>query len=258
MKKLLFTAVCIVILQVVNSQTTVTVPPADSTVVTVQPTPKRTIPNKIDLSNRSNDHVVVQYGLDGWSGVVPDSAKPSGFSRHFNAYIMLDKPFKTNPRFSVGLGVGIGSSNMFFERKLVDIKSQATRLPFTNLDSANHFKKYKLTTVYAEAPVELRYSSNPENSNSSFKVALGAKVGQLINAHTKGKTLQSKSGGTINSYIAKENSKKFFNSTRLAVTARVGYGIFSIYGAYQINAFLKDVAGPVIRPYSLGICLSGL
>ncbi len=257
MKKLLFTSVCIFGLQVVNSQIITTVPSADSTTVTVQQTPKRTAA-KIDLSNRSNDHLMVQFGLDGWSGVVPDSVKPSGFSRFFNAYIMLDKPFKTNPRFSVGLGVGIGSSNIFFERKLVDIKSQATRLPFSNLDSSNHFKKYKLTTVYAEAPIELRYTSNPENSNNSFKVALGAKVGQLINAHTKGKTLQSKSGGTINGYIAKENSKKFFNSTRLAVTARVGYGIFSLYGAYQINTFLKDVAGPEIRPYSLGICLSGL
>src|SRR5688572_998448 len=68
---------------------------------------------KIDLTNRSNDHLVIQYGLDGWSGA-PDSAQPSGFSRHFNAYFMLDKPFKTNPRLSVGLGVGVGSSNMFF------------------------------------------------------------------------------------------------------------------------------------------------
>ncbi len=258
MKKLLFTAVCIICLQVVNSQIITTVPSGDTTVVTVQLIPKKPTLNKIDLSNRSNDHVMVQFGLDGWSGTVPDSAKPSGFSRHFNAYIMLDKPFKTNPRFSVGLGVGIGSSNMFFERRLVDIKSQATRLPFTNLDSANHFKKYKLTTVYAEAPVELRYASNPENSNKSFKIAVGAKVGQLINAHTKGKTLQSKSGTTINGYIAKENSKKFFNATRLAVTGRVGYGIISLYGAYQITTLLKDATGPEIRPYSLGICISGL
>ncbi len=58
---------------------------------------------------------MLQFGLDGWSGVIPDSVKPSGFSRHFNAYIMLDKPFKTNPRFSVGLGVGIGSSNIFLK-----------------------------------------------------------------------------------------------------------------------------------------------
>ncbi len=258
MKKLFFTIVCIISLHAVKSQTTATVPSADTTVATVPQTPKKTTRTKIDLSNRSNDHVMLQFGLDGWSGVIPDSVKPSGFSRHFNAYIMLDKPFKTNPRFSVGLGVGIGSSNIFFERKLVDIKSQATRLPFTNLDSANHFKKYKLTTVYAEAPVELRYTSHPENSNSSFKFALGAKVGQLINAHTKGKTLQSKSGTTVNSYIVKENSKKFFNATRLAVTGRIGYGVLSLYGAYQITTFLKDATGAEIRPYSLGICISGL
>lgn len=258
MKKLFFTIVCVIGLHAVKSQTTATMPSADSTVATVQQTPKKTTRTKIDLSNRSNDHLMVQFGLDGWSGVVPDSVKPSGFSRHLNAYIMLDKPFKTNPRFSVGLGVGIGSSNIFFDRKLVDIKSQATRLPFTKLDSANHFKKYKLTTVYAEAPVELRYTSDPEHSNGSFKFAIGAKVGQLINAHTKGKTLQNKSGSTLNSYTVKENSKKFFNSTRLAVTGRVGYGVLSLYGAYQITTFLKDATGAEIRPYSLGICISGL
>ena len=31
-----------------------------------------------------------------------------------------------------------------------------------NLDT-NHYKKYKLSTAYLEAPVELRYSSNPED-----------------------------------------------------------------------------------------------
>jgi hypothetical protein len=258
MNKLFLTIVCVIILQAGKSQTTSPAPSLDTTVAVVPQIPAKKTQTKFDLSNRSNDHLMVQYGLDGWSGVVPDSVKPSGFSRHFNAYIMLDKPFKTNPRFSVGLGVGIGSSNIFFQRKLVDVKSQATRLPFTNLDSANHFKKYKLTTVYAEAPVELRYTSNPENSNGSFKFAIGAKVGQLINAHTKGKTLQSKSGSTLNSYIVKENSKKFFNATRLAVTGRIGYGILSVYSAYQLTTFLKDATGAEIRPYSVGICISGL
>jgi hypothetical protein len=212
---------------------------------------------KIDLSNRSNDHFMVQYGFDNWSGA-KDSTKSSGFSRFTNVYFMLDKPFKTNPRYSVGIGAGVGSSNMFFERKTVDVKSLGTRLPFTIRDSADHFKKYKLTTVFLEAPVELRYNSNPLNSNKSFKVAIGAKVGTLINAHTKGKTLQNKSGQTINNYIAKESSKKFFNSTKLAATARVGYGIFSLYGAYQVTALLKDNAGPELRPYSIGISISGL
>jgi hypothetical protein len=171
---------------------------------------------------------------------------------------MLDKPFKTNPRFSVGLGAGIGSSSIFFDGTSVDIKSTGTRLPFRNVDSTDHFKKYKLTTVFLEAPVELRFNTDPANSNKSFKVALGAKVGTLINAHTKGKTLVNKAGQTVNDYIAKESSKKFFNSTKLAATARVGYGIFSFYGAYQLTSILKDAAGPEMKPYSIGISISGL
>jgi len=264
MKKFFFTAACIVCLHTAYSQATPTTPANDSTIIApADPASEESARvkkdwSKIDLTNRSNDHVMIQYGFDNWAGA-SDSTKPEGFSRFFNAYIMLDKPFKTNPKMSVGLGVGIGSSNMFFKNTFIDIKSNSVRLPFTNLDSANHFKKFKLTTFFAEAPVELRYSSDPLNSNSSFKMALGIKVGTLLSAHTKGKTLVDKNGNTLNSYIAKESSKRYFNSTRLAATARIGYGIFSIYGAYQITSFLKDGAGPTeIRPYSIGIGISGL
>jgi hypothetical protein len=262
MKKFFFIVICIICLQNVYSQTTPAAPRADSGIVApVQSVPVETPKKnwkKIDLSNRSNDHFMIQYGFDNWAGS-NDSTKPSGFSRFFNAYVMLDKPFKTNPKMSVGLGVGVGSSNIFFHNRFVDVKSTSTALPFRKVDSTNHFKKFKLTTVFLEAPVELRYSSDPENNNSSFKVALGVKVGTLLAAYTKGKTLEDKNGTTINPYIQKESSKKFINSTRLAVTGRIGYGILSVYGAYQITSFLKDVAGPTeIRPYSLGICLSGL
>jgi hypothetical protein len=251
MKKFLLTSTFAILLLVANAQ-------RDS--VNSQSTNQASKPvnwKNIDLSNRSNDHFMLQYGFDNWSGK-PDSIETSGFSRFTNVYFMLDKPFKTNPRFSVGLGAGIGSSNIFFDGTYVNIKSSATRLPFSNVDSTDHFKKFKLTTVFLEAPVELRFNTDPANSNKSFKVALGVKVGTLINAHTKGKTLVSKGGQTINDYIAKESSKRFFNSTRLATTARVGYGIFSLYGAYQVTSILKDAAGPEMRPYSIGISISGL
>ena len=262
MKKLLFTLAFIVSLQVLHAQTP-TAPINDTTAAPVRTTPLATTPqkkqwNKVDLSNRSNDHLMIQFGLDGWSGTVPDSAKPEGLSRHLNIYFMLDKPFKNNPRFSVGLGVGVGTSNIFFKGTQVDIKSQSAKMPFTDRDSTTHFKKFKLATGYVEAPIELRFVSNPENSNKSWKGAVGVKVGQLIAAHTKGKTLQDKADKTLNSYTAKESSKKFFNSTRLAVTGRIGYGVISLYGAYQITALLKDGAGPIIRPYSIGLTISGL
>ena len=234
--------------------------PTDTTVVNMMGNTPPASPAKwksVDLSNRSNDHFMIQYGIDKWSGG-NDSTTPSGFSRHFNMYFMLDKPFKNNPKFSVGLGVGVGSSNMFFEKKSIDLKSGSARLPFTKLDSTNHFKKYKLTTVFLEAPVELRYNSNPENSNKGLKMALGIKVGTMVNAYTKGKTFVNKSGTTVNDYIMKESNKRFFNSTRLALTGRVGLGIIALQGSYQVTALLKDGTGPVINPYSIGISISGL
>jgi hypothetical protein len=262
MRKFFLTAVCMIVLQAVHSQITPTTPKPDSAAAPASPTLQTTTVKKehkkIDLSNRSNDHLLIQYGYDGWAGT-NDTTKPSGFSRFFNAYIMLDKPFKTNPKMSVGLGLGIGSSNIFFDKTYVDVKSNTIQMPFKQVDSVNHFKKFKLTTMFLEAPVELRYSSNPENNNSAFKVALGLKIGTLLKAYTKGKNLQDKNGNTIKSYIAKESSKKFINSTRFAATARIGIGIFSLYGAYQITSFLKDGAGPTeIRPYSIGLTLSGL
>lgn len=263
MKKYLLSVFCIILFQCVQSQTKPATTAADSANITpVQPTPLGSSTKKpwkkIDLSNRSNDHLMLQFGLDNWAGT-SDSTKPSDFSRFFNAYIMLDKPFKTNPKMSVGLGIGVGSSNIFFNKRYVDVKSGTTALPFKRVDSLNHFKKFKLTTIFLEAPIELRYSSNPENNNSSFKLAIGVKVGTLLTAYTKGKTLQDKSGTTLNPYIEKESSKRYFNSTRLAVTGRIGYGIISFYGAYQITSILKDAAGPTeIRPYSIGLCISGL
>ena len=61
---------------------------------------------KIDLSNRAADHFMIQYGADSWTNR-PDSVRTAGFSRHFNIYFMLDKPFKTNPKYSIAYGIGI-------------------------------------------------------------------------------------------------------------------------------------------------------
>ncbi|MEK7224283.1 MAG: hypothetical protein AAB221_01195, partial [Bacteroidota bacterium] len=48
--------------------------------------------NNVDLSNRANDHLLVQFGYTKWAGI-PDTINSSGFSKSFNVYIMLDYPF---------------------------------------------------------------------------------------------------------------------------------------------------------------------
>ena len=208
--------------------------------------------------DRSADHLMVQLTFDGWGGA-PDSIKNriGGLSRGAGIAFMLDKPFKSDPRWSIAFGLGINASNIFFKKTSVDVKVNSIKLPFRNLDTLDHFKKYKLVTAFVEVPIELRYVFSPEKEDKSLKVAIGAKIGLLLDAHTKGKTLQNKSGATINSYKLKEKENTFFNSSRIVATARVGLGHFSLVANYQITSLIKDVAGPSIRPYQIGLCISG-
>lgn len=219
------------------------------------PTPKK--PRTVaDLSNRANDHFLFQIGYDNWAKK-PDSIDTKGFSRSFNFYLMFDFPFKTDPRFSVGIGIGVGTSNMYFDEIEVDVKGTTQTLRFRNVSDTNHFKKFKLVTAYLDAPVELRFNVDPTKSRS-MKFAVGAKFGFLMNAHTKGKNLLNSSDNVINSYTRKESSKKYFNGNRLCVMARAGFGSFSLFTSYQLNSFIKEGMGPEVRPYSIGLTISGL
>lgn len=247
MKKILLSLFSFCLLFILNAQTN------NNTTIT---------PLKIDLSNRASDHFMIQYGKDNWS-TTPDSVRTKSNSRHFNFYLMIDKPFKNNPKFSVAYGVGIASSNIFFDKNYVNIKSNSSKLPFSRSVSgtdSSYFNKFKLTTVFLEAPVELRYYSNPEHPGKSWKFAAGVKIGTLLSAYTKGKDLQNKAGQSMygNKYISKESSKKYFNTTRLALSARAGYGVFGLQFSYQLSQVIKEGFGPEIRPYSIGLTISGL
>src|SRR5882672_2946138 len=160
--------------------------------------------SKVLLGNRANDHFMIEIGYDNWAGT-PDTIRIKGFGRSFSMYFMLDFPFKTDPRFSIGAGLGISSNNIYFDKQEVLIAALNPTLAFPDKTASDHFKKYKLVSTYLEAPLELRYAFNPENTNKSWKIAIGAKLGFLLSTYNKGKTLQNSGGQTINSYIRKES-----------------------------------------------------
>lgn len=211
---------------------------------------------KVVLSSRSNDHLMVQLGYTSWLGI-PDTINTKGLSKSINAYFMFDFPFKSTPNLSIGIGAGIGSDHISFTKTNLGIKENTSSIHFTNVPDTNHFKKTKLATVYLEAPVELRFSANPE-TGKGIKAALGIKVGTLLNAHTRNTKLEDKSGNLLNDYVMKESSKQFFNKTRISGMARLGYGHFTLYGSYQFTTLFKDGSGPEVRPFSIGLTLSGL
>ncbi len=215
------------------------------------------IPSK--LGNRAADHLMVQVASNYWSGTADSvSSYIKGLNRSANVYLMYDKQFKTNPRLSAGIGIGVGTSNIYFDKMQTRISSFNAKLPFIRTDTGNSFKRYKLATAFLEIPVELRFMAKPETPNKSFKGAIGVKIGTLVNAHTKGKSLENAAAQKINGYTVKENSKYYFNTTRIAATARVGYSIFSIFGSYNITGIFKDGVAPDTKLLQVGFAISGL
>lgn len=211
---------------------------------------------KIDLSNRPNDHLMIQFGMTNWIGT-PDTINTKGLSKSFNAYFMFDFPFKTNPHLSIGIGPGIGTDHILFTETNIGIKERTNAIRFTNVPDTNHFKKTKLATIVLEAPIELRYSAKPE-TGKGIKAAIGVKVGTLLKAYTRNTKFQNKTGNSLGDFVSKESSNAFFNKTRISASARFGLGHISLFANYQLTSVFKDGLGPDVRPFSIGIALSGL
>jgi hypothetical protein len=212
----------------------------------------------LNLANRANDHFMIEFSYDNWIGKT-DSMRTTGFSRGFAFYFMYDFPFKSDPHFSVGAGIGINASNIFFDKTNVGVATAGNAtLAFTDVSQSDHFKKYKLVLTNLDVPLELRYAFNPQNTNRSWKIALGVKAGILLSTYTKAKDKENAAGQVTNSYIEKQSSTRFFNSGRLVATGRISYGWIGVFGTYQITSLIASGAGPNVNPYSIGIVLSGL
>lgn len=209
--------------------------------------------SNVDLSKRPHDHFIIGFGVAGVSGT-GDSSSTKGFSRQINVAFMFDKPLN-NPHLSVGYGLGFMGTNLFYNDRYLDIKANSSTLSF----NGQEYSKFKLVLNYLEIPLEFRYAKNMEEPQKGFKIALGVKAGYLLKSYTKGKNLLSGTSSEYGtSYIVKESDKKFFNSTMLTGTVRIGYGAFSIFGNYSLLSMLKSSAGPTMRPYAIGFAISGL
>jgi hypothetical protein len=208
--------------------------------------------SKVDLSKRASDHFMFQLGYAAWGN--KGNIQTKGFSRTFNAYFLFDFNFKSNPKLSVAIGPGIGTDNIFFDKTSINLADK-NGVSFTT-DSVTKYKKNKLATGYLEVPLEFRYSTNPEDMNSGWKLALGLKIGTNIDAKVKSKIdLDANNKG---GYFLKTKDRRNLNGTRLAATGRIGYGNMSLFGTYTLTEFFKAGYGPSVKPFTVGLTLSGL
>jgi hypothetical protein len=123
-----------------------------------------------------------------------------------------------------------------------------------NYSGSYSTKKSMLTLNYIDVPVEFRWSSNPDDPARSLKIAVGGRVGYLINSHTK---LRYREDGDIKKI--KNHDDFHLNKFRYGVSMKVYFGNFSLFGYYNLNPLFKEGKGPgqtEAQSYTIGFALS--
>jgi hypothetical protein len=182
-------------------------------------------------------------------------------SRTLNIYYYYDYQLGKS-KFSAHGGIGLGLERYKFNNNrtlgyIAGPDSPYDTLRMVRAESiigTNKIKRSGLITNYVDIPVELRYSSNPDDPARSFKVSLGFKVGILYDSFTKIKYSQD---GETKKLKNKQNYN--INPFRYGVTLKVGAGSFSMFGYYSLTPIFKDKKGPdsaEITNFTIGVSLA--
>lgn len=224
----------------------------DSTAASATVKPKKKFGSFV-LGDHANDHLLIQLGYSDFLSK-KDSVSTKAFGRSFNMYFMMAFNSLSDPHFSVAVGLGFGSDNYYLNKERIDLTNPTRGVFYA--DTADNYRRSKLTMSYIELPAEIRYASNPTNLNHSWKFALGIKAGLLTSSQTKVKMLRDING--LTDYTTKVRDKHLFTPGRLVGQFRVGYGVFSLFGQADITNFFRSGDGPSIRPWTAGVTISGL
>lgn len=93
---------------------------------------------------------------------------------------------------------------------------------------------------YFDIPVEIRYHFNKKNYGKSMKIAIGGKVGYLVNAQTKIEFTDD------NGLTRKIKDRQSFgvNPLRYGVYTKMGFPGFNLWAYYGLNNVFQKDKGP--------------
>lgn len=210
-----------------------------------------------DLDRRvARDHLLLQAGYENWAK--SHSGAMRGLHRQLAVAGMYDLLIKGYPYLSVGLGLGAHWDNFYFKRALLDIDANSTPTANVYESSGDYFEKSKLTLIYGQIPLELRYTTNPLNYNKGTKVALGIKLGYLLRAHTKGVDKKDQQGQLLSRAKVLYRDRRLFSDFQVWGTLRIGWGNFHLFANYSLFPLFRLNAGPQAQVWGLGFGISGL
>ena len=159
-------------------------------------------------------------------------------SRSLNVYYTHElRLFKS--KISLVPGIGLSLERFKFKNgATLGYDADSVELLLPSETAITGERKSQLITNFIDVPVELRFTSNPDDPNRAFKIAVGGRIGYLYDAFTK---MKYKESGETKQLKNKQN----FNLTRFryGVYGKLGIGNFSLFGYYNLTPLFKEGEG---------------
>ena len=219
-------------------------------------TPDSTVAPKKKPKPSAKERVFIAYDfnflVNSGAGIKVSPFRSGGVT----AAAFWDRPLGRSP-FSLAIGAGFSSFNIH-SRSAIGTDAVGSNFFFKLPDTVS-ISRNKFSLNYIEVPFEVRFRTRPNTKNQSFKIALGFKAGYLVQSHTKYK------GDDLSTAIDDKIKVKTYNIDnispwRYGLTARIGYGMFNIYGFYSLQGMFNETkvskGQPNSQPLSIGIAIT--
>ncbi len=108
------------------------------------------------------------------------------------------------------------------------------------LQNTNLKKSMLVANYFDLMPVEFRFDANPKDRSRSFNISVGARVGFLMESHTKIKY----SGNGVNATY-KDKQSHGLNPIRYGFYTRLGIGNFNWFWQYNLSTYFATDKGPL-------------
>ncbi|MFD2035058.1 porin family protein [Belliella marina] len=179
----------------------------------------------------------------------PDDLKTRFFpSRTFNVYYQYPiNLFGDGSGFTFNPGIGIGTDKMAFAEDQTLFNNPAIGpessqlLEITDVYGDNIVINRNTVAVnYFDIPLEFRYHFNRNNYQKSMKIAVGGKIGFLMNSHSK---IAFEDENGLERKI-KDRQNFGIAPIRYGITTRLGFPGFNVWGYYGLNQVFQKDKGP--------------
>ena len=169
-------------------------------------------------------------------------------SRGVDIYYLYPFPIGKT-KFSFHAGIGFGFEKFKFSRNNTLSDADSTQIIDLDEDIYEKVDKTQFSAHYLDIPLEFRFFS--KENYRGFMIALGGKVGRLVNSYTKIKYEQD--GETK---VDKFKRDYNLNPWRYGVQARLGFRGISLLGYYGLSDLFEKDKGPKTNNFKVGLSIA--